>query len=359
MHKRRRHFLAGLLLIVTLLLFFGCVHSPRHRGAVNDHFDGTHFNNTVRSNKSIVDILRFVSTYRWRKEDWPDWVENADYPPPVWAPDQLTVTLVNHSTVLLSVGGFNVLTDPIWSQRASPFSFMGPKRVRNPGLALDELPPIDVILLSHDHYDHLDLPSLKQLQRHGRNGAPLVLAGLGVGEVLQRAGIQHYQELDWGQKTTVDKVTFHFSEVRHRSGRGLTDQMKTLWGGFVIEAPGASIYFAGDTGYGQHFSDSRAEFGDFDLALLPIGAYRPRSFMAPVHLDPEQAVQAHEDLGSQQSVAIHHGTFQLTYEPINEPYELLEQSLESRGLNAEVFRVLGFGESMQLPLRRAQTAINR
>lgn len=324
----------------------GCSRTPQYEGQSRAHFDGVRFSNTLSAEKSVVDIFDFMSTFWLRKETWPDWVENGDYPPPPKAEDAIVATFINHSTVLLQLGGVNVLTDPIWAERASPFSFAGPRRVREAGLAIDELPPIDVIVISHDHYDHLDIEALQRLQHRGRAQQPLVLAGLGNGGLLKSIGLNRFQELDWGDEIVVDGVTISFVEVRHRSGRGLTSQMKTLWGGFVINSPQGRVYFAGDTGYGPHFHEAREHFGRFDLSLVPIGAYRPRSFMAPVHLDPEHAVRAHRDLGSKQSLAVHHGTFQLTYEAIDEPYRELAKALASAGLPEREFRVLGFGESM-------------
>ena len=328
-------------------LLHGCSRTPRYEGGVEAaHFDGVRFSNTVPADKSIFDIIGLISTFWLHKEPWPKWVENQDYQPAENVPDAIVVTFINHSTVLLRINGLNVLTDPMWSERASPFSFAGPKRVRHPGMTIEELPPIDLILISHDHYDHLDVGALRQLAARGRDGSPLVLAGLGTGELLRSAGISRIRELDWGEAVDVQEMRVSFVEVRHRSGRGLSDQMKTLWGGFVIESKAGDVYFAGDTGYGPHFAETQARFGAFDLALIPIGAYRPRSFMAPVHLDPQFAVRAHQDLHATQSVAIHHGTFQLTYEGIDEPYQELSKALASANLPPDRFRVLGFGESL-------------
>lgn len=333
-------------LAALLAVAHGCALQPRHAGPVDAHFDGTRFYNRVPAEKSLVDILGFLSTYRARREAWPERVQNASYPAPPAAGTGITATFINHSTVLLDIGGVRVLTDPIYAERASPFTFAGPARVREPGVPFDELPPIDVVLVSHDHYDHLDTDTLAAL---ARRDAPLVLAGLGNGALLAEHGVTRFHELDWWQRHEAQGLAFHFVEVRHRSGRGLLDQMKTLWGGFVVVAPGATVYFAGDTGWGPHFAAARERFGAFDLCLLPIGAYRPRDFMAPVHLDPDAAVRAHAVLGCGQSIAVHHGTFQLTYEAIDEPYTELAAALAAHEIPAAAFRVLGFGESLRLP----------
>ncbi|MCB1748663.1 MAG: MBL fold metallo-hydrolase [Gammaproteobacteria bacterium] len=337
---------AGLAVAVVM---HGCALQPRHDGAPSAHFDGVRFHNRLPADKSLGDIVGFLATFPFRREAWPQAVANGDYPPrPAPGADGIVVTFVNHSTVLLSLGEVNVLTDPIWSERASPFSFLGPTRVRAPGLALAELPPIDLVLVSHDHYDHLDLDSLQALAAHGRDGPPLVLAGLGNESLFEARGITPYRVLDWWQTAALGPLEASFVEVRHRSGRGLGDQMKTLWGGFVLRAPQGRVYFAGDTGYGPHFAAARTRFGGFDLCLLPIAAYRPRDFMLPVHLDPQGAVQAHLDLGCRQSIAIHHGTFQLTFETIDEPYAELARALDAAGVPADAFRVLGFGESLRI-----------
>ncbi|MGE0485621.1 MAG: MBL fold metallo-hydrolase [Gammaproteobacteria bacterium] len=356
MTRRRLSLLLAAVLVAGLVMH-GCALQPRHDGAPSGHFDGVRFYNRVPAEKTLGDIVGFVATFPFRREAWPRTVDNGAYPgPPAAGADAIVATYVNHSTVLLRLDGVTVLTDPIWSERASPFTFMGPQRVRAPGLAMRELPPLDLVLVSHDHYDHLDLASLAALAAHGREGPPLVLAGLGNETLFEARGIAPYRVLDWWEETTLGPLDAAFVEVRHRSGRGLGDQMKTLWGGFVLRAPAGLVYFAGDTGYGPHFADARARYGAFDLCLLPIAAYRPRDFMLPVHLDPQGAVQAHRDLGCRQSIAIHHGTFQLTFETIDEPYAELARALTAAGVAADRFRVLGFGESLVVPGAAAASA---
>lgn len=342
----------GLTLVAIL---YGCALQPRFEGASGAHFDGVRFHNRLSAEKSLFDVFVFMSTFALRREPWPDRVENGTWTQVPLPTDGFRVTFINHSTVLIETAAVNILTDPIWSERASPFSFAGPARVRKPGMPMSALPPIDLILISHDHYDHLDIASLQALGKHGRDGPPRIVVGLGNAALLREVGISNVTELDWWESVNSAGVEVIFAEVRHRSGRGLVDQMKSLWGGFVVRTAAGQLYFAGDTGYGPHFAETRARYGDFDLCLLPIGAYRPRSFMAPVHLDPADAVRAHVELGSRQSVAIHHGTFQLTYEAIDEPYTELQRAIsEEERVAPDEFRVLGFGESLQVrgPPRR-------
>jgi L-ascorbate metabolism protein UlaG (beta-lactamase superfamily) len=330
-----------------MVLFYGCTAAPVYEGPPSSHFDGRVFANSVPAEKGPFDIARLSFGYLLNKQPWPKWVDSTPRTIPLPARGQsISVTFINHSTVLLQVGRLNILTDPIYAERASPFTALGPRRVRAPGVSFDALPEIDVVLVSHNHYDHLDLETLQRLQTKGRNGAPpRLLSGLGNGSLFATNGIGNYRDLDWGESEIIDEFEFIFTEGRHRSGRGISDQMNTLWGSFVIKSPSGNIYFAGDSGYGPHFKQARREYGDFDLALLPIGAYEPRWFMAAVHLDPPEAVRAHIDLGSAQSVAIHFGTFQLTYEGIDTPVRDLRTALDQAGVLGDSFWVLGFGET--------------
>jgi L-ascorbate metabolism protein UlaG (beta-lactamase superfamily) len=227
---------------------------------------------------------------------------------------------VNHSTVLLQQQGSNILTDPIWSERASPLSWAGPRRRRKPGVSWDDLPPIDTVLISHNHYDHLDLPTLRRLAARG-DSTFVVPAGLT--RLLRSENIGPAHELDWGESVSLPGFTVHCVPALHFSSRGIYDRNMTLWCGYVIECPERLIYFAGDTGFGRHFAQIREKFGSPHLALLPIGAYEPRWFMSPVHMAPDEAVRAHDILAAQTSIAIHHGTFQLTDEALDTPQKQL------------------------------------
>jgi len=286
--------------------------------------------------------------------DWPEEVINEPAPrPPAYVDDgSIRVTHIIHSTVLIQAGGINILTDPIYSERCSPVSFAGPKRVRKPGIKFEDLPKIDIVLISHDHYDHLDLPTIKKLMDRDQ---PKFYMGLGVGEHLeslvedQELNQNSVQELDWWERLELDtRLSISFVPVQHFSGRTLTDRNTTLWGGFVVELDGRKIYFGGDTGYADHFKQTRDRFGPMDLSLLPIGAYAPRDFMRYAHLDPKEAVKAHQDLGSKKSIGIHYGSFHLTAEPIDEPPRLLRKELIESKIDPNDFQALGFGQPLIL-----------
>jgi N-acyl-phosphatidylethanolamine-hydrolysing phospholipase D len=259
-----------------------------------------------------------------------------------------TLTWIGHATALLQIDGVNILTDPVFSERASPFTFIGPKRRVPPGLALDELPHIDVVLISHSHYDHLDTASVQALNAQP-GGPPVFLVPLGIKAWLAGKGITNAQEFDWSDETTVSGLDFWFVPATHWSARSLTDRNETLWGGWVIKTPkGAarplSVYFAGDTGYSGDFRRLGAAFGCFDLALIPIGAYAPRWFMGPQHVDPQQAVQIFQDIHAKKAIGIHWGTFELTDEPLDEPPQKLAEAVHDAGLPDDAFTVLHHGQ---------------
>lgn len=343
--------LVVVVLSTVVMVLNACTSAPTYQGAATNHFDGRVFVNRIKSDKTPWDIVRLFSTFEFYKQEWPTWVENdaGMTSPMVERSQALRVTFINHSTFLIQVDNVNILTDPVYSHRVSPFRWVGPKRVRDPGIALSDLPPIDVVLISHNHYDHLDIDTLQALYKQQDGQEPMVLAGLGNRAFLQDEGIMESIDMDWQQTVTHHNIPFTFVETRHRSGRGMTDQMKTLWGGFVIETSQGPVYFAGDTGYGPHFSETRARFGDMHLSLLPIGAYEPRWFMKAVHLDPAEAVKAHQDLGSQHSISMHFGTFQLTLEGIGQPEDDLALALAKHGVDASAFQVLAFGETALIP----------
>lgn len=320
--------------------------APRY--PLSDHCDGRRFRNIHAStDKRPGDILRF---WRSRSEwtPWPERVDDPPFPPPVEpVPDgHAAITFVGHVTFLIRVGGVAVLTDPVWSEHAGPFGRLGPKRARPPALAFEALPKLDAVLVSHGHYDHMDLPTLKRL-----SGTPLV-AGLGNKPFLERRGVRLVHELDWWQSVEVGDARITFVPAQHWSSRTLFDRNTTLWGGFVIEAGGGSVYFCGDAGYSPHFREIAARFPNLSVALLPIGAYEPRWFMEPQHMNPADAVQAHADLTPGASVAMHFGSFRLTPEGIADPVAELERARTARGIPAEHFRVPGFGETLLLPLAR-------
>jgi L-ascorbate metabolism protein UlaG (beta-lactamase superfamily) len=270
---------------------------------------------------------------------------------------QMRVTFVNHSTVLVQMDGINVLTDPIWSERCSPVSFAGPRRVVAPGLCFEQLPPIDVVLVSHNHYDHLDLPTLRRLADERR---PRIFVPLGNRGTLDRAGVDGSEELGWWRSANVrDGVEVYAVPAQHFSGRGLFDRDRGLWAGFVVTGPAGAMYFAGDTGFGPQFGQIRERFGPPRLALLPIGAYRPEWFMSRVHMSPDEALRAHEILDAGTSVGIHFGTFRLADDGQDEPAERIEELLRKGEQPPPLFWVLGFGESRDVPMVEVSRRIAR
>jgi L-ascorbate metabolism protein UlaG (beta-lactamase superfamily) len=269
---------------------------------------------------------------------WPDHVENTPYPPPA---GERTITFIGHSSFLIRLPGLTLLTDPIFSARCSPVQFAGPRRVRDPGIALEHLPPIDLVLLSHNHYDHMDLPSLRKIYRRNPNLA--IIAPLGNAAYLRRKGLPATAELDWWDFFAFKTATITATPARHFAARWLNDRNRTLWAGFVIEHGGQKLYFAGDTGYTKFFTEIRTRLGAPDLALLPIGAYEPRWFMGPVHMNPADAVQAFQDLAAKRAIGMHFGTFQLTAEPIDAPP--LELAAAAANLPEGSFATLDVGES--------------
>ncbi len=305
----------------------------------SDHHDGELFFNPGPStpNRGRLDLLR------WRlageRVPWPDWVEDPPYPPPPTdvSPGQVAVTFIGHASFLLRFAGFTVLTDPVFSQRCSPVTWAGPKRHRAPGLALEALPPINLVLLSHNHYDHMDLATLRTL--HGRF-KPKIVTTLGNAAALARAGIPDALELDWWGPAQIASATVTATPARHFSARTPFDRNRTLWAGFMIEAGGMKLFFAGDSGAGEHWSAIQARLGAPDVALLPIGAYEPRWMMQPVHMNPAEAVAAHDALGARQSIGMHFGTFHLTDEAIDAPVATLQALRGQRP-----FAVLGCGET--------------
>jgi len=308
------------------------------------HFDGSVFFNPVRNDKSFWSFLkmRLGTDYA----NWPDWIpsEFGKINPVRVFDREIHVTHINHSTVLIQIAGKNILTDPIFSDRCSPVSWAGPKRVRQPGIEFDRLPPIDYVLISHDHYDHLDLPTIDRLIKRDN---PHFFVGLGVGERFE--SMQNVLEMDWWESHRVsERIQFHFVPVQHFSGRSLWDRNSTQWGGFVIEADQNRIYFGGDTGYADHFKQTKERLGPMKLALLPIGAYGPRDFMRYAHVDPYEAVQAHLDLEAETSIGIHYGTFQLTSEEYNAPVSELAKAKEKFGVPEGKFLTLNFGEVLKL-----------
>ncbi len=286
------------------------------------------------------ELLRWRLQERERRVPWPSLIEDPVFlpPPGECPPDHAAITFIGHATFLIRMCGLTILTDPIFSDRCSPVTWAGPRRVRRPGLALAALPRIDVVLLSHNHYDHMDLPSLRQL--HQRD-APLVVTTLGNARTLARAGLGQARELDWWQATRHGGLDITATPARHFARRGLFDHNRSLWAGFMLSAGPRRLLFAGDSGAGPHWAEIQARLGAPGVALLPIGAYEPRWFMAAVHMNPADAVQAHRDLGAGHSIGMHFGTFRLTDEAVEAPVAALAEALDGD----QTFSVLGCGET--------------
>lgn len=260
---------------------------------------------------------------------------------------QPTLTWVGQSTFLLQIEGMNLLTDPHFTERASPLSWIGPKRWGKPGLSIEQLPEIDFVLISHNHYDHLDLSSVRQLvERAVGKHPPRFFVPLGLKAWFEEIGIAQVTELDWWEMATDRGWTFHAVPAQHFSGRSLSDRNQTLWAGWVAQRGNFKFFFAGDTGYSPDFLEIGQRLGPFDLSALPIGAYDPRWFMQPVHVNPEEAAQIHKDIRSRRSVAMHWGTFKLTDEPMREPPRRLAEACARLEIPANEFLVLQHGETL-------------
>jgi L-ascorbate metabolism protein UlaG (beta-lactamase superfamily) len=315
------------------------------RFPLSDHCNGTgFFNPGASSARGLRQVLK------WRMEGnrarWPERVENTPFPPPPAqvAPGTATVTFIGHASFLLRMGGLAILTDPVFSERCSPVSWAGPRRVRAPGLALDALPRIDLILLSHNHYDHMDLPSLRRI--HARDAPPIITT---LGNAPTLAGLGPVRELDWWQAADHAGLQITATPARHFARRGFRDLNRSLWAGFSLRGADGTILFCGDSGAGPHWAAIGQRLGPPGLALIPIGAYEPRWMMAPVHMNPAEAVQAHLDLGAKRSIGMHFGTFQLTDEAMDAPVAGLAASAAEHGLG-DSFGVLGFGETAIIEL---------
>lgn len=343
------------LRLQTQLSIHHATFKPSYEYPVSEHTSDHGFHNIKNKlnghiNHYNFDLLDWLITRQPAK--WPIWEESspAVTEKPVARPsaalDDWKVWFVGHATALIQIGPYNFLTDPVWADHVSPAPWLGPKRVRPAGVALSDLPPIDAVLLSHNHYDHLDLASLKWLYQRDRMP---IYAGL-----VNRQYLPNYMnviEMDWWQDSKFmqdDRIKIVFTPAQHFSGRGLKDRDKSLWGGLSIITDQDHCFFAGDTGYSQHFSQIFERLGAPRLALLPIGAYEPRHIMREMHMNPDDAVQAHLDLRAKKSLAIHHRTFQLTDEAINQPLLDLADALTKEKIFDESFVSLLEGHALQV-----------
>ncbi len=314
-------------------------------GSVSDHFDGERFHNPngIESPGLGLALRWFVNRDQGY---WPDWIEGSpgDPPPEGVGGGHLRVTFVNHATALVQMDGLNVLVDPVWSEVVGPGG-IGNRRHRPPGIRFEDLPPIDVVLISHDHYDHLDMPTIERLAAVHR---PHFVGALGVGRYLESQGIERAHERDWWDHKTFGSVKVHVVPAQHFAMRGLRDANRRLWAGFVIEGPSGNVFYAGDTGYSTQFSEVRERFGPMRLALLPVGAFRPRWMMCGVHMDPGEAAQAFRDLEAAYAVPVHWGTFAMADDGYLEPVDALHVALRSD--ERRRFFPLAHGEGWDVPV---------
>jgi L-ascorbate metabolism protein UlaG (beta-lactamase superfamily) len=349
----RRRLLAGLAAVLAGgggLLYGRSAFARYYNGPVSDHFDGVRF-----FDPDGLPPKRFTDLLRWwaagGRAVWPQTHPSpfSDRPPARVAGSDWRIAFVGHASLLLQTAGVNILLDPVWSERASPFSFFGPKRVNEPGIPFDALPPIDVVLVSHCHYDHLDLATLSRLTATHR---PRVITPLGNDTIMRSYDPAIRAEaFDWHDRVELGRgLAVTLVPVQHWSARGVSDRNKALWAGFVLETPAGRIFHAGDSGYGggRHFRAARQRYGPFRLAMLPIGAYEPRWFMSDQHMNPGESVRALQALGAERALAHHYGTFQLTDEAIEAPAQDLTTALQQSGLAADRFRVLQPGEVWML-----------
>jgi L-ascorbate metabolism protein UlaG (beta-lactamase superfamily) len=357
--RARNRALRRLLGCAFGLLGAGCcdLAAPTYIGAVSDHFDMRRFHNPSGPGpKSMLELLQWKLT-----SDAPGWEEFKDAPPgppPTKgvAVGELRVTFVNHATMLVQMDELNILTDPIWSERASPVPWLGlgPKRVRPPGIRFEDLPRIDAVLISHNHYDHFDLPTLERLANKHH---PRFIVPLGNRELLAERQIPRVEELDWWQSAKLsENLRVAAVPAQHSSQRGVCDCDATLWSGFVLSGAQGAVYFAGDTGAGPHFEQIRARFGPLRMALLPIGGFEPRSYLKASNLDPQEALEAHRVLRPEVSVAMHFGTFGLADDGQREAPELLQAAITKANDPDLRFWVLGFGEGRDVPALPASVA---
>ncbi len=291
-------------------------------------------------------MLRRLGTYFRNGEGAPQRIandgaflrENARHSVP-------TVTWVGHATLLVQLEHVTFLTDPIWSNRPSPVPLVGPGRYVEPGLAIADLPSIDFVLISHNHYDHLDLPTLRDLAE--RNPATVFYVPLGNAQLLRKSGIERVEELDWGQTASYEGTTIHCLPSQHWSKRSLTDDRKALWSSWAVTGTDKRFYFSGDTGYFSGFDEIGRHLGPFDLVAVPIGAYAPRAMMRESHMNPEEAVRAATDLQAVRAVAMHFGTFDLSDEPLEEPPARFTKAAASSTLGEEGAWVMKIGETRE------------
>lgn len=334
--KMGYYILAFILFIFVLIIGFGFHFSEKgYSGASSEHFDGKTFvNPNGKKGNGFKEVLKFITSRKPTK-----WNENYEtYIRDTLIEDNYTDSLklifVNHSTFLIQMDTLNILTDPIWSDRCSPMQWIGPKRNRPAGVTFNSLPDIDLVLISHNHYDHLDKNTILRLQEKHQ---PKFIVPLGVSYFFKGLGIENVIEMDWEEEVHFNTISIIATPAVHFSSRGLFDRNKTLWCGFIIQGS-KKIYYAGDTAYDERiFKEIGSKNPDIDVSLIPIGAYRPSWFMSPIHTNPDEAVKIHLDTNSKNSIAVHFGTFALADEGQGEAGDDLNDALTKYSVSKNVF----------------------
>jgi N-acyl-phosphatidylethanolamine-hydrolysing phospholipase D len=343
--------------VTVALALTACAGSNPHFDATKPHHRPTGFVNNYLDNSKIGEGFM-----RWQ---WARFSNTLPTDRPERVPRQTvdvaylqsnrtdtTATWLGHATMLWQIGGKNILVDPIFSERASPVSFVGPQRLTPLPMRLDELPHIDAVVVSHNHYDHLDRPTVLALQQQ-KGGAPLFIVPLGISDWLKREGIATVQGLDWWQHHILGdagsgEVKVSLVPAQHWSARGIADRHESLWGGFVVQHKGYAMYYSGDTGYSRDFADIAAKFGKFDFAQIPVGCYEPRWFMGSQHVNEPEAIQIHRDVGSKLSVGVHWGTFRLCDDPIDQVLDEFPKAAKAAGLKDGEFVLPALGQTFVL-----------
>lgn len=344
------------IIVLTLVILISCANNPHYNPGKPHHTDNGFKNLHYDDSKGALEFF----TWKWQQMqmDIPD-ADSYNFPVDRSMHDSISanttrpsLTWIGHATFLIQINGMNILTDPQFSKRASPFAFAGPKRASQPGMSIDELPLIDVVVISHDHYDSLDIASLEGLVKHNQSKNIHFMVPLGLKEWFEELDLENIEvtELDWGERHTINNIQFTAEPAQHWGKRTLFDAFERLWASWVIEHKDRKIFFAGDSGYVQHFKEIGDKYGSFDLALIPIGAYEPRWFMKPYHINPEEAVMVHQDIRSKYSVGMHWGTFILTDEPLDEPPVKLAEALDKSHIPSSTFEVYRHGEAKFLDI---------
>lgn len=320
----------GFVVIFIIIFLYGrhIFHVPTYKGSVTDHFDGKRFFDPEGNEMgSFIQLMKFLITNKrakWAKINERPAQEKIDKN----VAQGIAYKMINHATVLIQHDGLNIITDPVFGKRASPFSLTGPKRQRPPAIEFANIEQIDVVIISHDHYDHLHIGSLKAIHKKHQ---PLFLVGLGLKKYLKKFNITNVIELDWLETHIHKGIRFTFHKAKHWTNR-LAAPYKTLWGSWMIESASHTIYYAGDSAYGNHFRAIGEKYEHIDLALIPIGAYLPRFFMKYVHMNPSDAIQAYRDIGAKHNFAVHWGTFQLTHEGMFDPVDELQELMDNEDI---------------------------